>query len=216
MASANLDLVRSIYAAWERGDFFSGPSEWVHPEIEFVVPDGPEPGSWTGLAGLLEGARAILNAWENWRPKADEYRELDDERVLGSIRRLSKHPHITRTPPPRVLIGPDVEPPPESFPGKVARWRKEIAPFHDRFFLWEGGSASPGRGASARSRGSSRRGSSPTSSLASSSNLRESARSRRRDTPPAMSENLDLVRSIAEGKKPPLDTKPDMRKDAAI
>jgi ketosteroid isomerase-like protein len=80
--SENLDLVRSIYAAWERGDFFSGPSEWVHPEIEFVVPDGPEPGSWTGLGGLLDGARAILNAWENWRPKADEYRELDDGRVL--------------------------------------------------------------------------------------------------------------------------------------
>ena len=80
--SANLDLVRSIYAAWERGDYFSGPGEWVHPEIEFVVPDGPEPGSWTGLAGLLDGARAILNAWENWRPEADEYRELDNERVL--------------------------------------------------------------------------------------------------------------------------------------
>jgi ketosteroid isomerase-like protein len=86
MASANLDLVRSIYAAWERGDFFSGPGEWVHPEIEFVIPDGPEPGSWTGLAGLLEGARAIFNAWENWRPKADEYRELDNERVLVLFR----------------------------------------------------------------------------------------------------------------------------------
>jgi ketosteroid isomerase-like protein len=80
--SGNLDLVRSIYATWERGEYFSGSGEWVHPEIEFVVDGGPEPGRWTGLDGLIEGARTILNVWEDWRPEADEYRELDDERIL--------------------------------------------------------------------------------------------------------------------------------------
>jgi ketosteroid isomerase-like protein len=80
MASANLDLVRSIHAAWERGDYSS--VEWAHPEIEFVIADGPSPGSWTGLAGMEEGWRDFLSAWEELRIEVDEYRELDGERIL--------------------------------------------------------------------------------------------------------------------------------------
>ena|SRR5438045_2764379 len=78
--SANLDLVRSILAAWERGEFrFS--AEW-HPEIEFVVADGPEPGRWVGRPGIEEGARAILSPFENARIEAEEFRELDGGRIL--------------------------------------------------------------------------------------------------------------------------------------
>ena len=80
MGSANLDLVRTIYAAWERGDYSS--SEWADPEIKCVFRDGPTPGSWTGLAGMAEAWRAFLSTWEEFRQEADEYRELDDERVL--------------------------------------------------------------------------------------------------------------------------------------
>jgi len=83
--SANLDLVRSIYAEWERGDFFSS-GEWVHPEIEYVIADGPEPGHWTGLPEMVEGHRSFLSAWENYHVEVDEYRELDDERILVFIR----------------------------------------------------------------------------------------------------------------------------------
>jgi ketosteroid isomerase-like protein len=78
--SENLDLVRSIYAAWERGDFSS--AEWAHAEIEYVWADGPAPGSWTGLAGMASAARGIFNAWEDYRVEAEEYRELIGDRVL--------------------------------------------------------------------------------------------------------------------------------------
>jgi ketosteroid isomerase-like protein len=80
VASANLDLVRSIYPAWERGDYSS--SEWAHPEIEWVFRDGPTPGSWTGLAGMAEAWREFLGAWEDFRIEVEECRELDSERVL--------------------------------------------------------------------------------------------------------------------------------------
>jgi ketosteroid isomerase-like protein len=80
MASANLALVSSIWAAWERGDFSS--AEWAHPEMEFVLADLPAAGSWTGLAEMAQAWRGFLSAWEELRAEAGEYRELDDERVL--------------------------------------------------------------------------------------------------------------------------------------
>ncbi|MEX2252575.1 MAG: nuclear transport factor 2 family protein [Thermoleophilaceae bacterium] len=80
MASKPLDLVRSIQAAWERGDFSS--ADWAHPEIEYEIVEGPSPGRWTGLAGMAAAFGDILQAWEHWRVEADQYRELDEERVL--------------------------------------------------------------------------------------------------------------------------------------
>jgi ketosteroid isomerase-like protein len=78
--TSNLDLVRSIYADWERGDFSA--AEWAHPEIEFVMFDGPFPGAWTGLAGMAMAWREVLDAWEGYRVGTASYRTVDDERVL--------------------------------------------------------------------------------------------------------------------------------------
>ena len=76
----NLDLVRSIVEAWERGDFTS--AEWADGKIEFVLPDGPDPGSWTGVAAMGEAWGRRISTAEGFRIVAEEFRELDDERVL--------------------------------------------------------------------------------------------------------------------------------------
>jgi ketosteroid isomerase-like protein len=78
--SENLDLVRSIYAAWERGDWSS--AEWAHSQIEFSVPDAPDAFRSTGAARMGELWRKYLSAWEGYCIEADEFRELDSECVL--------------------------------------------------------------------------------------------------------------------------------------
>jgi ketosteroid isomerase-like protein len=78
--STNVDLVRSVYAAWGRGDFRA--VEWAHPDIEFVMPDGPSPARAVGLAEMREVWREVLGAWQDFRAELEECRELDRDRVL--------------------------------------------------------------------------------------------------------------------------------------
>jgi len=80
IVSENLDLVRSIYAAWERGDF--GSAEWAHPNIKLILADGPSPGRWEGLREMAAAARDFFSVWEGLHAEAEEYRALDGERVL--------------------------------------------------------------------------------------------------------------------------------------
>jgi ketosteroid isomerase-like protein len=74
MSQASLERVRSIFAAWERGDFSS--AEWVHPDIELVVTDGPDQGVWRGLDQMAKAWSEWLGAFEEYRVEADAYREL--------------------------------------------------------------------------------------------------------------------------------------------
>jgi len=86
--SENLDLVHSIYADWERGDFSN--AAWADPDIEYVLADGPAPGTWTGLVGMAAGFGEFLNVWENYGVAVDEYRELDGERTLVFVRQSGR------------------------------------------------------------------------------------------------------------------------------
>ena len=76
----NLDLVRSIYADWQRGDWSS--ASWAHPEIEYVMVDEPGSAVHKGRAAMGEAWGAFLSAWEDYRLEPVEYRTLDEERVL--------------------------------------------------------------------------------------------------------------------------------------
>jgi ketosteroid isomerase-like protein len=78
--SENLDLVRSIYSKWGHGAF--GATEWADEDIEFEIVGGPDPGRWKGVAGMAEGWRGWLAAWEDYSAEADEYRVLEGGRVL--------------------------------------------------------------------------------------------------------------------------------------
>jgi ketosteroid isomerase-like protein len=85
MSSANLDLLHALFADWERGDFFAR-AEWAHPKIECEMADGPTPGSGTGLAGLADVFRDVIAPFEDFRVGVEEYREIDDRRVLVLVR----------------------------------------------------------------------------------------------------------------------------------
>jgi ketosteroid isomerase-like protein len=78
--SESLDLVRSIYARWERGDFTSG--DWADPEIEFGFADGPEPGSWTGIKNMADRYGEWLRGWSDFRGEPERFIVADETRIL--------------------------------------------------------------------------------------------------------------------------------------
>lgn len=82
--SANLDFIKSIYAAWEMGDF--SMADWADPDIEFEMVGGLTPGIWNGVAEMTEVWAGMLRAWEGLRAVPEEFRELDGDRVLVYLR----------------------------------------------------------------------------------------------------------------------------------
>jgi ketosteroid isomerase-like protein len=82
--SANLDLVRSIYADWERGDWSS--TDWADPEIEFVQVDGPDPSRAKGVAEMVAAWRTRIDYVTNARAEVEEYRDVDATHVLVLVR----------------------------------------------------------------------------------------------------------------------------------
>ena len=87
-ASANVELVRSIYTAWKRDDF--GSATWAHSDIEVVSVDGPQPGRWRGLDGLAEALGQWRGAWVDFQAEAEEFRALGGDRVLVLFRRSGR------------------------------------------------------------------------------------------------------------------------------
>jgi hypothetical protein len=88
VVSENLDLVRSIYGDWERGDF--SRTDWADPEIEYSFVGGPEPGTWRGLEHMGRAWGKVVRTTEDYCVQAIERREIDRERVLVIARRSGR------------------------------------------------------------------------------------------------------------------------------
>jgi hypothetical protein len=81
--TASLELVRSIYTLWERGDH----RYWADPEIQYVTVGGPDRSGSVGPGvPMAESFREWLGDWSDLKAAADEYLALDREHVLVPYR----------------------------------------------------------------------------------------------------------------------------------
>src|ERR1700729_2753220 len=80
MSQENVELIRSVYAEWGRGDFSS--AVWADPEIEFAFVDGPEPGSWSGRPAMAMRYGEWLSGWKDFRAELEELIVVDSTRIL--------------------------------------------------------------------------------------------------------------------------------------
>jgi ketosteroid isomerase-like protein len=71
MARGNAEIVREIFADWDRGDFRTG-IQYMDPDIEFVSLFLPERPSARGIEGMADLWRDFLGFWEEWRTNGIE------------------------------------------------------------------------------------------------------------------------------------------------
>ena len=81
MSQKNVEVVRSIFARWELGDFTS--AEWMHPEIEFVGADGIAARGIDELGGRWSD---FLGIWDHFVVLSEEMIDAGDEQVLVFVR----------------------------------------------------------------------------------------------------------------------------------
>jgi ketosteroid isomerase-like protein len=81
VSQQNVEILRSIYARWARGDFWT--PEVFDPEVEVVwARQVPGMGTYHGLAGLEQSLREWFTAWGDIRMEADEFIEVAPDRIL--------------------------------------------------------------------------------------------------------------------------------------
>lgn len=87
MGEANVEIVRTVYAAWNREEF-PGPSGLLDPDIEYVnPPDAVEPGTRCGLEAFEHAITKTLEGWETWRMEVEDLESHgDDVAVVLSYR----------------------------------------------------------------------------------------------------------------------------------
>ena len=90
MSKENVETVREMYAAWDRGDF-----QWIldrsHPEIVLVQPpEVPDAKSYHGHRGVIEALEDWPKQWEEFEVELIEVIEVDENRVISMTRHRMK------------------------------------------------------------------------------------------------------------------------------
>jgi ketosteroid isomerase-like protein len=90
MSQENVEIVRRVYEGWARGDFLS-EADVFHPEIEFEMPDWPDPARARGRDAMWSTWRVALSAWENLRAEPRDFIETGRHVVvLNRVRARGK------------------------------------------------------------------------------------------------------------------------------
>ena len=74
MSQENLEIVRSIYSAWAKGDFTS--VEWADDDIEFAM---PREAATRGLAAMGRNFADWLRAWDGVATVPKEFKVVGDQ-----------------------------------------------------------------------------------------------------------------------------------------
>jgi ketosteroid isomerase-like protein len=82
MSQANVEIVREIFSAWERGDFSS--TDWADPEIEFTIP-GPDPNVHRGIESMGRAWAEWLGVWDEFSVEGRGYRDAGDKVVVEQV-----------------------------------------------------------------------------------------------------------------------------------
>jgi hypothetical protein len=109
MPRENIEIVRRIYAEWERGNF-EAAMDFLDDDVVFetFMPDASESVVVTGRGSTRAFTRDWLGQWENYRAIGDEFREVDENRVLvlgrqAGTGRWRAHPRALATPRERYV-----------------------------------------------------------------------------------------------------------------
>ena len=83
MAEENVEILRRLYASWERGDMRT-PDVWdVNVEVSWIGTETPGiAGEYRGVDELSAAMSRYLDALADLRIKAERIVDLDEDRVL--------------------------------------------------------------------------------------------------------------------------------------
>ena len=77
MSHDNLDLVRSLYAAFARGEF---PASLVAADAVYVNPaEAVEPGVREGISAFQSAVEKVFEAWETWHMEPEQLTAVGDQ-----------------------------------------------------------------------------------------------------------------------------------------